>query len=336
MKTLLTHLRALRTPQTQDNSFIPIELLNCTTNNTISSDYSGNLTANDFICVNAKKHYFIALGDSLTILGVGNSTGMEVNLGPVNKAWGATTGLYMLKATKDTSLNIYFSRFSGMSESETKNTYNKKLQKNYSKSTEKEVILSIGKSRTITIAEEIVVKNNAQVLTQKKETEKLIVFNPFNATIKYTYDKTQIYPDTEPEYRLIGGINQTQDTWIESQVEPINPPLGDDVFDHPERYNLDDLVGKYKYTLKCEITSTSVPDYFPSVNVKLTPDTILSKESESYSFMTGGSLSPGETAAIVIVVIAVVAAVAVLIVCWFFKWLCFKKEKVSDSYKELK
>ena len=319
MKTLLANLRAQQSNE--------VDMSDCGrgSHQYHRADYSPNLKAGEFVCVGAEKTFFVALGDSLRIEGVG-SRGNKPNIGPVENAWGATTGQYKITATKDTKVNIFFPTREVLT-SFIHELPIKVESKDATMRREYNTVLSLRESRGLTITSQIKFDKDESLVTVKAE--ELVSFNPHNAKIVYHYDEEKVKLNSKPAAKLnADDNNETNSKWITSMAEPLNSPVN---FERPQDFRWDDVDDKYTYIITCDIDSTSVPDYFPDIDVNLSENTIFSDESEAYSFMTGGKLSAGVIAAIVIAVVVVVALIVILIVCYCCKCCCFKKDKSSSS-----
>ena len=332
MKTLLTQLRADKTPPHSKNSYITHSLTGCT--NFITKSGSFDLKPDQFVCVDSSDSLFIALGSSLTIEGVVMEDEKEKTLEPVQNAWGATTGKYKVTASKEETINIHFPPQDisiDWSEKLGQSEYMDIIKKNFTASLNAIHVLSLRKSRSMTLTNKYQVFNDDEKYGYNSEGENLLVFNPNSATVTFYYDENEINLETTPAFKLNDkGYNETSGQWIEIDYRPYDDPLTfpDDI---TADTNLDEGVGDYKYLVTCDINSESVPPNFPDIDIKLTRNTIYSEDTEQYSFMTGGKLSGGEIAAIVIAVVVVVAIIIVLIVCYCCKLCCFKKKDKSSS-----
>ena len=218
----------------------------------------------------------------------------EKNIGPVQNAWGATTGLYKVTATKNETVNIYFPDYSvEMSFHNKGSEYLETMKKNFSSDIKFASVLSLRKSRSMTLTFKFEVFNNDEAYGIITEIEYLLVFNPNNATVTFHYDEKETQLDTRPSLKLNDkGYNQTTGPWVKMEYGPYNLHFVDSD-DITPKTNLDEGVGDYKYLVTCDIDSESVPPNFPDIDVKLTRNTIFSEETEQYSFMTGGKLSGG-------------------------------------------
>ena len=337
MRTLLTHARASKVHTRHQNSYITHDLEGCT--DYISESGSHALKPGEFICVDCSDSLFIALGSSLTIEGVVMEGDEIKTLSPVENAWGATTGIYKVTATKDETVNIYFppqDLYFSWSEQYMDSFYEDVIKKNFTAYMGQVSVLSLRQKRNMTLTTKLEVFNNDKEYGYSAGGEAMLVFNPNNTSVTFHYDENVIQLNTKPSLQLNDkGYNQTIGQWIRIDSPfPIDFPCTTPDFLTPDT-NLDEGVGHYEYFLTCEIESESVPPNFPDIDVKLTKNTIYSEDTEGYSFAaeepSDKPLDGGVIAAIVIVVVVVVAAIVAVIVCYFLKCFCFKKKDKSSS-----
>ena len=295
---------------TQREQKFPAE---CTENEIIKGYPFGekySLASGEFICVDASNTAVIALGDSLEFSGY---TQDDRTIGPRGKAWGATRGWYIIKATKQTEVILYMDenikvpesydmRFEGYPNVRGTYHYVLSMKKHWS---------GFGYSDFEARSFD---KQNPQNIEGDAQSEIIYILNPRKTSIKLKpKSEANIYP--EPQ----GGVQVDKSLDINAELVGLQPLT-----------NMDDLVKKdleldkkYVSLVTFKYFHLGLPSFWPDINVELKGSDIFDENTESYSFLGHGKLTTFQIAIIVIVcsivALAIIIGIIVCVCCTFCK-----------------
>ena len=224
-------------------------------------------------------NYVLIVGDGLTIEGYNT---LNNHIGPIENAFGASTGYYKITATKDTPIAYYRGAFSGDEES------------NYI------VIFKNSWEGTLQSVSDI------ESWEQKRGTfsqERAIFFSPSEITLQYELK--------EGDLSLIVDEQTIRDPQTQGTVSGMHITIGSTpVFERGQ-------TGKFEASVDVTSSVANPPSYYPDKIFQIKPNLIFSAALEDYEFLSDqGGLSGGAIAGIVIACIVVVAVI-VFCVVWF-------------------
>ena len=251
----------------------------------------------DCFCVDSTEYASFVLGEGIEIEGIG-ADGSK--LGPVQNAWGATTGYYKATATKDTTI-AYFVNQIEVYEQNPSTVYNQK------------VVLQDWEGTLNTVVD---VKNvETGDITQ---TADVLYTADLQVTISYDSD-SEVSANVDGDWKEgLPKKGSVTGQYVEFSTYPEVP--------EPT------TVGKYTSQAKVTVKIDQKPPFYPNTIITLEPNKIYSVDNTNPDNDDPDGLSAGAIAGIVIACVVVVGVV-VFCVVWFvvLKKSCGKGSKSQNA-----
>ena len=240
------------------------------------------------ICFDVTDTAFFIFGESIIIEGFGNNGYV---IGPVQNAWGATTGIFKVTAPKLTTATLLMSSSIEFPENEDENDEENPLVENHRQ------ILIMKRHYTGKIASSFFYFNKENI---QLNIQHLNILYP-NITMKIKPDKKSLFSYDFIYDQFFSGEATKEQIFKAHYISGYMAP-------YKQNSTFMQMTGEF---------TVNIPNdnkYFPNKVVELIPNTIYSASTKDYTGLN--VLSDGSIAAIIISVIVVVG-------CWIFSFVWF-------------